>query len=52
MVGQTFLPAADLVGERWVFWFFAAVSTAAIVFVLRRVPETKNRPLSDIHRSL
>ncbi|MFF7635352.1 MFS transporter [Kitasatospora sp. NPDC008050] len=52
VVGQTFLPAADLVGERWVFWFFAAVSTAAIVFVLRRVPETKNRPLSDIHRSL
>ncbi|KMS78690.1 sugar transporter [Streptomyces leeuwenhoekii] len=52
VVGQMFLPAADLVGESWVFWFFAAVSTAAVVFVLRTVPETKNRSLAEVQREL
>jgi SP family galactose:H+ symporter-like MFS transporter len=52
VVGQMFLPAADLVGEGWVFWFFAAVSAGAVVFVLRRVPETKNRSLADVQREL
>lgn len=52
VVGQMFLPAADLVGERWVFWFFAAVSAGAVVFVVRKVPETKNRSLADEQRDL
>ncbi|NEY34752.1 MFS transporter [Streptomyces sp. PRKS01-65] len=52
VVGQMFLPAADLVGEGWVFWFFAAVSAAGVVFVLRTVPETKNRSLAEVQREL
>ncbi|WP_380286203.1 MFS transporter [Kitasatospora purpeofusca] len=39
-------------GERWVFWFFAAVSLAAALFVARRVPETKNRSLDEIQSAL
>ncbi|MFF7451100.1 MULTISPECIES: MFS transporter [unclassified Streptomyces] len=52
VVGQMFLPAADLVGENRVFWFFAAVSAGAVVFVVRKVPETKNRSLADVQREL
>ncbi|WP_240980774.1 MULTISPECIES: MFS transporter [unclassified Streptomyces] len=52
IVGQLFLPAADLVGESWVFWFFATVSATAVAFVLRTVPETKNRSLTDVQREL
>ncbi|MET8698354.1 MFS transporter [Kitasatospora sp. NPDC004723] len=52
VVGQAFLPTADAVGERWVFWFFAAVSLAAVLFVARRVPETKNRSLPEIQHAL
>lgn len=52
VVGQMFLPAADLVGQSWVFAFFAAVSSGAIVFVLRTVPETKNRSLPEVQREL
>ncbi|MFJ2826858.1 MFS transporter [Streptomyces sp. NPDC087263] len=52
VVGQMFLPAADLLGESWVFWFFATVSAGAVVFVLRTVPETKNRSLAEVQREL
>ncbi|MFB6888068.1 MFS transporter [Kitasatospora sp. NPDC056327] len=52
VVGQAFLPTADAIGERWVFWFFAAVSLGAVVFVARRVPETKNRSLDEIQHAL
>ncbi|MGW3132016.1 MFS transporter [Streptomyces sp. NPDC001123] len=52
VVGQMFLPAADLLGESAVFWFFAAVSAGAVVFVARTVPETRNRSLADVQREL
>ncbi|WP_261398445.1 MFS transporter [Streptomyces misionensis] len=52
VVGQMFLPAADLVGKSAVFWFFAAVSGGAALFVVRTVPETKNRSLADVQREL
>ncbi|MFG3108752.1 MFS transporter [Streptomyces tendae] len=52
VVGQMFLPTADLVGVGWVFWFFAAVSAGAAVFVLRTVPETKHRSLAEVQGEL
>ncbi|MEU5685031.1 MFS transporter [Streptomyces venezuelae] len=52
VVGQLFLPAADQFGEASVFWFFAAVCVAALVFVVRTVPETKNRSFDAIQREL
>ncbi|WAL97158.1 MFS transporter [Streptomyces sp. Je 1-369] len=52
VVGQLFLPAADLFGEASVFWCFAAVCVAALVFVVRTVPETKNRSFEEIQREL
>ncbi|MFH8607519.1 MFS transporter [Streptomyces sp. NPDC018029] len=52
VVGQLFLPAADLFGEAAVFWCFAAVCAGALVFVVRVVPETKNRSFATIQRDL
>jgi MFS family permease len=52
VVGQLFLPVADAVGVSSVFWFFAVVATGALVFVVRQVPETKNRSLADIQGDL
>ncbi|MFK4071455.1 MFS transporter [Streptomyces sp. NPDC029674] len=52
VVGQLFLPAADLFGEAAVFWCFAAVCAGALVFVVRAVPETKNRSFAEIQREL
>ncbi|MET7361086.1 MFS transporter [Streptomyces sp. NPDC005562] len=52
VVGQLFLPAADRFGEAAVFWCFAAVCLGALVFVVRAVPETKNRSFEAIQRDL
>ncbi len=52
VVGQLFLPTADLFGEAAVFWFFAAVCLGALVFVVRTVPETKNRSFAEIQTAL
>lgn len=52
VVGQLFLPVADAVGVSWVFWCFAAVAVGGLVFVVRQVPETKNRSLADIQGEL
>ncbi|MCM1965072.1 MFS transporter [Streptomyces sp. G1] len=52
LVGQLFLPVADAVGVSWVFWCFAAVAAGGLVFVVRQVPETKNRSLADIQGEL
>ncbi|MFB6517405.1 MFS transporter [Streptomyces sp. NPDC056401] len=52
LVGQLFLPVADAVGVSWVFWCFAAVAAGGLVFVVRQVPETKNRSLADIQAEL
>ncbi|MEU6996620.1 MFS transporter [Streptomyces sp. NPDC046465] len=52
VVGQLFLPAADAFGEAAVFWCFAAVCLGALVFVVRAVPETKNRSFAEIQQDL
>ncbi|MCP3758837.1 MFS transporter [Streptomyces sp. TBY4] len=52
VVGQLFLPVADAVGVSWVFWAFAAVSAGGLVFVLRQVPETKNRSFAEVQGAL
>ncbi|MFJ8882613.1 MFS transporter [Streptomyces sp. NPDC102402] len=52
VVGQLFLPVADAVGVSLVFWFFAAVTSGALFFVVRKVPETRNRSLAEIQQDL
>src|SRR5690606_24671910 len=47
VVGQLFLPVADAVGVSWVFWFFAAVASGALVFFVRKVSRTMVRSLVD-----
>jgi MFS family permease len=51
-VGLVFLPLAGAIGQGPTFWVFAGVCVVALVFVERRVPETKGRPLSDIAADL
>jgi MFS family permease len=40
------------IGEGWVFLLFAVVNAVALVFVRRRVPETKGRSLEEIEADL
>jgi MFS family permease len=48
VVGLSFLPLATAVGQGETFWIFAVVCALGVVFVNRRVPETKGRSFSEI----
>ncbi|WP_262403235.1 MFS transporter [Actinomadura sp. CNU-125] len=52
VVSLAFLPIAKAIGQGPTFWIFAVISLAGLVFVLRYVPETKNREYADIDRDL
>jgi sugar porter (SP) family MFS transporter len=47
LVGLLFLPLASAVGQGATFWLFAAVCALGLVFVYRKVPETKGRSLDE-----
>jgi MFS transporter, SP family, galactose:H+ symporter len=51
-VGLLFLPLADAIGQGPTFWLCAAVCVLTLLFVQRRVPETKGRSLADISADL
>ena len=51
IVSQTFPMMLKALGSSLTFWFYAACSAATFVFVLRMVPETKNRSLEEIETS-
>jgi MFS transporter, SP family, galactose:H+ symporter len=50
LVSVTFLSLINAVGKPWTFWIYAIFAGLAIVFVWRRVPETKGRPLEHIDK--
>jgi SP family galactose:H+ symporter-like MFS transporter len=50
LVSVTFLSLINAVGKPWTFWIYAIFAALAIVFVWRRVPETKGRPLEHIDK--
>ena len=45
-VGLAFLPLAGAIGQAPTFWLFAAACAAGLLFVERRVPETKGRDIT------
>ncbi|HLI59948.1 MAG TPA: sugar porter family MFS transporter [Solirubrobacteraceae bacterium] len=48
LVTVTFLSMISAIGKSWTFWVYAILAGLAILFVWRRVPETKGRPLELI----
>ncbi|MDX6408149.1 MAG: hypothetical protein QOE13_1220 [Gaiellaceae bacterium] len=51
-VGLVFLPLAQAIGPGPTFWVFAAVCAIGFAFVIRYVPETKQRSLVEISAEL
>jgi SP family galactose:H+ symporter-like MFS transporter len=47
-ISVTFLTLITVLGKSWTFWLCAISAALAIVFVWRRVPETRGRPLEHI----
>jgi sugar porter (SP) family MFS transporter len=52
LVAQTFLSLSLLIGRNGVFFLYAALAIASIVFFALRVPETKGRELEEIQEDL
>ena len=48
LISVTFLTLINVIGESWTFWLYAIFAVLGIVFVWRRVPETKGHPLENI----
>ena len=48
LISVTFLTFISVLGKSWTFWLHAIFAALAIVFVWRRVPETRGRPLEHI----
>lgn len=52
IVGLTFLPLVDQIGEGYSFWILGGFCMLAFVFIYKRVPETMNRSLEEIESDL
>jgi sugar porter (SP) family MFS transporter len=52
LVAQTFLSLSLLIGRSGVFFLYAGLAVASIVFFALRVPETKGRELEEIQEDL
>ncbi|MEV8565160.1 sugar porter family MFS transporter [Streptomyces sp. NPDC051322] len=52
LIAVTALSAINSVGRSGTFFLYAAMNVLCVVFVVLKVPETRNRPLEDIERAL
>jgi MFS family permease len=52
IVTISFLMLLSALGNSGTFFLFAALTVVAIIYFIRRVPETKNRSLEQIERDL
>ncbi|MFF9184550.1 MULTISPECIES: sugar porter family MFS transporter [Streptomyces] len=52
LIAVTALSSIHMVGRAGTFFLYAALNVLCLVFVLLKVPETRNRPLEDIERAL
>ncbi|HEY3992442.1 MAG TPA: MFS transporter, partial [Ktedonobacteraceae bacterium] len=50
LVSVTFLSLVDAIGTSWTFVIYALLGIAAFFFILRFVPETRQRSLESIER--
>jgi Sugar (and other) transporter len=52
VISLTVLTIIGLVTETGLFWLYAAFGIAGLIFLHRRLPETKGCTLEEIDRSL
>ena len=52
VVAVSYLSIIDAIGESATFWTYAVLAALSVVYMLRAVPETKGRSLTDIERDL
>jgi len=52
VVSLLFLPLLELLGPSWTYWLYALLTIGAFLFAFFLVPETKERTLEEIERSL
>ncbi len=52
IVSYFFLQETKAIGRGPTFWIYAGLAVVAIVFFLKKVPETKGRELEDIEREI
>jgi sugar porter (SP) family MFS transporter len=52
VVGLAFAPLVNAIGQGLTFWIFAGVCALGYLFAQRCVPETKDRPFSEIDAEL
>jgi sugar porter (SP) family MFS transporter len=52
LVAQTFLTLSDTITRQGVFFLYAGLAVASVIFFAVRVPETKGRALEDIQGDL
>lgn len=52
IVAQTFLSLGNLITRQGVFYLYAVLALASLVFFIRRVPETQGRSLEEVQREL
>ncbi|MFP7656788.1 MFS transporter [Chryseobacterium proteolyticum] len=41
-----------MIGNAFTFWLYMAIAITALLFVWKKVPETKGKTLEEIHNSL
>ena len=52
IISFTFLTLTSTIGKAATFWIYAGIGVIAIVFFVRRVPETMGRSLEEIQRDV
>ncbi|APU22655.1 sugar porter family MFS transporter [Actinoalloteichus sp. GBA129-24] len=52
IVGLSFLPLVDAIGQGQAFWIFAVICALGFWFVARRVPETAGREFDEVDAAL
>ena len=52
IITYTFPILNEILGSAGVFWLYSAICFAGFIFILRKVPETKNKTLEEIESEL
>ncbi|MCP2338674.1 sugar porter family MFS transporter [Actinomadura rupiterrae] len=52
LVSQTFLPMSNGIGQGETFWVFGALCLVTLIFILKKVPETKGKTYPEIEKAI
>ena len=48
VITLTFLDLTNLLGKSGIFWLYALIGIIGLLFIIRKIPETKNKSLEEI----